>query len=132
MCGRVAGFSVLYRAFRNAVNIMFDPIHLLACRFRLRPSGQQYMVPTFKVSRLKNSFVPVIVGLINGLLFQPLKYYCTLSVFVTFVVNVLVIPSLVFIAVLISFAGCTTNCPHVDNKVLFLPIIDSVPKSNRV
>ena len=75
MCGRIAGVSlqelaVLYRAraTRKAHTILSDPTHPLASQYRLLPSGRRYMVPRQRTNRLRNSFVPISIGLINNLL----------------------------------------------------------------
>ena len=49
----------------QADNILSDAAHALASEYVLLNSGRRYRVPLCKHNRLKNSFVPLSINLLN-------------------------------------------------------------------
>lgn len=50
-----------------ATTILNNILHLLHSEFQLLPSGWKFSVPSFRMKRYKNTFVPAAITLVNKL-----------------------------------------------------------------
>lgn len=72
VCSKIAGLNLndltelhILRTLGKARSLLSDQSHPLAGQFVLLPSGRRYILPRCRTNRLKNSFVPVAIGLLN-------------------------------------------------------------------
>ena len=73
-CSKIAGINFptlthIYsvRVAKKAKSIAADPSHPLSCQFKLLPSGRRYSMPRCRSNRLRNSFIPTAISILNNL-----------------------------------------------------------------